>query len=99
MRFSFTKHFIYEMAKTSVSLSHLLCCQVKDLETHLQRLKSDLHNCVGFIQEPMKLRDSVQMIYSRYVPQANGVSGACGVADAESSLHQQPLAVTVLYEV
>lgn len=47
----------------------------------------------------MKLRDSVQMIYSRYVPQANGVSGACGVADAESSLHQQPLAVSVLYEV
>ena len=47
----------------------------------------------------MKLRDSVQMIYSRYVSQANGVSGSCGVVDAESSLHQKPLAVTVLYEV
>ncbi|XP_036955576.1 cilia- and flagella-associated protein 57 isoform X1 [Acanthopagrus latus] len=50
--------------------------KVKDLETHLQRLRSDLHNCVGFIQDPMKLRDSVQMIYSRYVSQANGVESS-----------------------
>ncbi|KAM8756594.1 cilia- and flagella-associated protein 57 [Acanthopagrus schlegelii] len=50
--------------------------KVKDLETHLQRLQSDLHNCVGFIQDPMKLRDSVQMIYSRYVSQANGVESS-----------------------
>uniref|UniRef100_A0A665U2J0 Cilia and flagella associated protein 57 n=1 Tax=Echeneis naucrates TaxID=173247 RepID=A0A665U2J0_ECHNA len=47
--------------------------KVTDLETHLQRLKSDLHNCVGFIQEPKKLKDSVQMIYARYVSQTNGV--------------------------
>ncbi|KAF1391148.1 hypothetical protein PFLUV_G00038910 [Perca fluviatilis] len=46
--------------------------KVKDLETHLQRLKSDLHNCVGFIQEPRKLKDSVQTIYARYVPQTDG---------------------------
>ena len=39
------------------------------------------------------------MIYSRYVPQANGVSCSYGVADTESSMHQQPLAVNVLYEV
>ncbi|XP_039971838.1 cilia- and flagella-associated protein 57 isoform X1 [Xiphias gladius] len=45
--------------------------KVKDLETHLQRLKSDLQNCVGFIQEPRKLKNSVQMIYARYVPQTN----------------------------
>ncbi|KAK5913161.1 hypothetical protein CesoFtcFv8_002970 [Champsocephalus esox] len=45
--------------------------KVKDLETHLQRLKADLHNCVGFIQEPKKLKDSMQAIYARYV--ADGV--------------------------
>ncbi|XP_074529308.1 cilia- and flagella-associated protein 57 [Halichoeres trimaculatus] len=43
--------------------------KVKDLETHLQRLKSDLHNCVGFIQEPKKLKESVRAIYAHYVPQ------------------------------
>lgn len=60
---------------------HLLCGQGKDLETLLQRLKSDLHNCVGFIQEPKKLKDSVQTIYTRYVPQADGVSGARSLVD------------------
>ncbi|XP_041639690.1 cilia- and flagella-associated protein 57 [Cheilinus undulatus] len=47
--------------------------KVKDLETQLQRLKSDLHNCVSFIQEPKKLKDSVQTIYARYVTQADQV--------------------------
>ncbi|XP_040890430.1 cilia- and flagella-associated protein 57 [Toxotes jaculatrix] len=47
--------------------------KAKDLETHLQRLQSDLHNCVGFIQEPKKLKDSVQTMYARYVSQTNGV--------------------------
>lgn len=55
---------------------HLFFGQVKDLETHLQRLKSDLHNCAGFIQEPRKLKDSVQMIYGRYVSQTDGVSAS-----------------------
>ncbi|KAK7907414.1 hypothetical protein WMY93_016026 [Mugilogobius chulae] len=41
--------------------------KMKDLETHLQRLKSELHDCAGFIQEPKKLKDCVQMIYVRYV--------------------------------
>lgn len=51
------------------------CDQAKDLESHLQRLKSDIHNCVGFIQEPRKLKDSIQIIYARYVPQTDRVSG------------------------
>ncbi|XP_019942091.1 cilia- and flagella-associated protein 57 [Paralichthys olivaceus] len=48
---------------------------VKDLEIHLQRLKSDLHDCVGFIQEPRKLKESVQMIYARYVTEGVEKSG------------------------
>ncbi|XP_029007881.1 cilia- and flagella-associated protein 57 [Betta splendens] len=47
--------------------------KVKNLETHLQRFKSDLHNCIGFIQDPKKLKDSLQMIYAHYVTQAVGV--------------------------
>ncbi|CAI5688999.1 cilia- and flagella-associated protein 57 isoform X1 [Oreochromis niloticus] len=47
--------------------------KVKDLETHLQRLKSDLHNCVSFIQEPKTLKDNIQMIYTRYVQQTERV--------------------------
>uniref|UniRef100_A0A3Q3J5F7 Cilia and flagella associated protein 57 n=1 Tax=Monopterus albus TaxID=43700 RepID=A0A3Q3J5F7_MONAL len=47
--------------------------KAKDLETYLQRLKSDLHSCAGFIQDPRKLKDSVQMMYARYVPQTKEV--------------------------
>lgn len=53
--------------------------QVKDLETHLQRLQSDLHTCVSFIQEPKKLKESVQAIFSRHVPQADRVSTRVGL--------------------
>ncbi|XP_062258094.1 cilia- and flagella-associated protein 57-like [Platichthys flesus] len=41
--------------------------KIRNLETHLQRLKSDLHNCVDLIQEPRKLKDSLLRIYARYV--------------------------------
>ncbi|MEQ2243313.1 hypothetical protein ILYODFUR_005799 [Ilyodon furcidens] len=47
--------------------------KVKDLETLLERLRSDLHVCVGLIQEPKKLKDSVLMIYGRYAPNADTV--------------------------
>ncbi|CAM9343742.1 unnamed protein product [Lampetra planeri] len=43
--------------------------RAKDLKIHVDRLKSDLHACAGLIQEPRKLKDSVQMIYARYVQQ------------------------------
>lgn len=37
-------------------------------------MKSDLHNCVSFIQEPKTLKDNIQMIYARYVQQTERVS-------------------------
>ena len=48
--------------------------QVKHMETLLQRLMSDLHNCVGFIQEPRKLKDSILKIYAHYVSKTDSVS-------------------------
>lgn len=66
------------------------------METHLQRLKSDLHHCVGFIQEPKKLKESVQVIYARYVSPADVVSGGCGVVDAETSCRSIPAHVIIL---
>lgn len=79
----------------NMNLSHLFCGQVKDLETHLQRLKSELHKCVSFIQDPRKLKDSVQMIYARYVGKADGVSGSYTVVDADGSWHQESNTVQV----
>ncbi|XP_022054738.2 cilia- and flagella-associated protein 57 [Acanthochromis polyacanthus] len=47
--------------------------KVNDMETHLQRLKSDLHNCVSFIQDPRKLKDSVKTIHTKYLQQSDEV--------------------------
>lgn len=47
--------------------------QVKDMETHLLRLQSDLQKCVSLIQDPRKLKSSLQTIYARYGSQAEQV--------------------------
>lgn len=51
--------------------------QVKDMETHLLRLQSDLRKCVSLIQDPRKLKSSLQTIYARYVSQPDQVSTSC----------------------
>ncbi|XP_060925292.1 cilia- and flagella-associated protein 57 [Limanda limanda] len=63
--------------------------KLKDLEIHLQRLKSDLHNCVGFFQDPKKLKESVQMIYTRYVPQTEGVEKSGVDQDVQRAFARQ----------
>eukprot|EP00066_Takifugu_rubripes_P026110 XP_011615376.1 PREDICTED: LOW QUALITY PROTEIN: cilia- and flagella-associated protein 57 [Takifugu rubripes] len=71
--------------------------KVKDLETHLQRLQSDLHTCVSFIQEPKKLKESVQTIFSRRVPQAGRVEKSSMDEDVKQILcrHREHLEKTV----
>ena len=41
--------------------------QVRDVEAVVKRFKTDLHNCVGFIQEPKKLKENVKTLYQKYV--------------------------------
>lgn len=52
--------------------------QVKDMETHLLRLQSDLQKCVSLIQDPRKLKSSLQTIYARYVSLPDQVSTGTG---------------------
>ncbi|XP_034387977.1 cilia- and flagella-associated protein 57 [Cyclopterus lumpus] len=61
----------------------------KDLETHLQRLKSDLHDCVSFIQEPRKLQESVRTIYASYVSQADVVKKSSVDEDIQKAFGRQ----------
>ncbi|KAM4587838.1 cilia- and flagella-associated protein 57 isoform 2-T2 [Odontesthes bonariensis] len=63
--------------------------RVKDLETLRERLKSDLHKCVGFIQEPKKLKDSVQLIYARYVPNTGSVEKSSVDDDIQRAFRYQ----------
>ncbi|XP_066570529.1 cilia- and flagella-associated protein 57-like [Amia ocellicauda] len=41
--------------------------RVRDLQAEVKRFKTDLHNCVGFIQEPRKLKHTIQEMYHKYV--------------------------------
>ena len=41
--------------------------QVKDVEAVNIRIKTDIHNCTGFMQEPKKLRDCVKNMFHTYV--------------------------------
>ncbi|CAE8610875.1 unnamed protein product [Polarella glacialis] len=45
--------------------------KMTDCQTVIKRFKTDLHECVQFIQEPKLLKDSVTALYKKYVP--NGV--------------------------
>ncbi|XP_041837670.1 cilia- and flagella-associated protein 57 isoform X2 [Melanotaenia boesemani] len=63
--------------------------RVKDLEMLSEWFKSDLHNCVGFIQEPKKLKDNIKMIYTRYVPNTDAVQKSGADDDVQQALRFQ----------
>merc|ERR1712048_297264 len=45
--------------------------KMTDCQTVIKRFKTDLHECVQFIQDPKLLRDSATALYKKYVP--NGI--------------------------
>merc|ERR1711920_1204881 len=45
--------------------------RMTDCQTVIKRFKTDLHECVQFIQEPKQLRESATALYKKYVP--NGI--------------------------
>ncbi|XP_053325091.1 cilia- and flagella-associated protein 57 [Spea bombifrons] len=63
--------------------------KVRDVEAVVKRIKTDIHNCVGFIQEPKKLKDSIRDLYSKYV-QDSDVAEIVGVdADIQREYAKQ----------
>jgi WD40 repeat protein len=38
-----------------------------EVEANVRRLKTDLHNCVGYIQDPKLLKDSIKAMYQKHV--------------------------------
>ncbi len=41
--------------------------RVRDVEAVVRRFKTDLHNCVGYIQDPKLLKESVKALYQKHV--------------------------------
>lgn len=41
--------------------------QVHDVEALVRRFKTDLHNCVGYIQDPKLLKEGIRALYKKHV--------------------------------
>ncbi|XP_036452639.1 cilia- and flagella-associated protein 57 [Colossoma macropomum] len=63
--------------------------RVRDVEALVRRFKTDLHNCVGFIQEPKKLKESIRELYERYVQQSDVVEIVGVDADIQREYSRQ----------
>jgi peptidoglycan hydrolase CwlO-like protein len=46
---------------------HLERQRVRDVEAVVRRFKTDLHNCVGYIQDPKMLKESIRALYQKHV--------------------------------
>ena len=40
---------------------------MRDVEAVVRRFKTDLHNCVGYIQDPKLLKESIRALYQKHV--------------------------------
>ncbi|TSL47697.1 Cilia- and flagella-associated protein 57 [Bagarius yarrelli] len=63
--------------------------RVRDVDAELHRLKTELHNCVGFIQEPRKLKETIREIYLHYVHRSDVVEVARADADVQREYSRQ----------
>ncbi|XP_043347269.1 cilia- and flagella-associated protein 57 isoform X2 [Dermochelys coriacea] len=57
----------------------------RDMEALVKRFQTDLHNCVGFIQEPKKLKEGIRELYDKYVQQADMVE----IVGVDTDLQQE----------
>ncbi|EQB77501.1 WD repeat-containing protein 65 [Camelus ferus] len=65
--------------------SQCLWLQERDLEALVKRFKTDLHNCVAYIQEPRLLKEKVRALFEKYVQRADMVE----IAGLNSDLQQE----------
>ncbi|XP_054547102.1 cilia- and flagella-associated protein 57 isoform X3 [Talpa occidentalis] len=57
----------------------------RDWEALVKRFKTDLHNCVAFIQEPWQLKEKVRGLFEKYVQRADMVE----IAGLNTDLQQE----------
>ncbi|XP_048207026.1 cilia- and flagella-associated protein 57 isoform X2 [Perognathus longimembris pacificus] len=57
----------------------------RDLEALVRRFKTDLHNCVAYIQEPRLLKEKIRGLFEKYVQRADMVE----IAGLNSDLQQE----------
>ncbi|XP_009876698.1 PREDICTED: WD repeat-containing protein 65, partial [Apaloderma vittatum] len=61
----------------------------QNMETLIKRVKTDLHNCVGFIQDSKKMKDGIRELYTKYVQQSDLVETEAVDADLQQEYMRQ----------
>ncbi|BFZ16806.1 hypothetical protein BsWGS_19845 [Bradybaena similaris] len=62
--------------------------KVRDVEAIVRRFKTDLHNCVGYIQDPRMLKESIKALYQKHV-QEDITESASVDADIQKEFSRQ----------
>ncbi|NXT45627.1 CFA57 protein, partial [Pluvianellus socialis] len=61
----------------------------QNMEALIKRFKTDLHNCVGFIQDSKKMKDGIRELYSKYVQQSDTVETEAVDTDLQQEYMRQ----------
>ncbi|KFO93144.1 WD repeat-containing protein 65, partial [Buceros rhinoceros silvestris] len=61
----------------------------QNMETLIKRFKTDLHNCVGFIQDSKKMKDGIRELYAKYVQQSDLVETEAVDTDLQQEYMRQ----------
>ncbi|KGL93039.1 WD repeat-containing protein 65, partial [Charadrius vociferus] len=61
----------------------------QNMETLIKRFKTDLHSCVGFIQDSKKMKDGIRELYSKYVQQSDTVETEAVDTDLQQEYMRQ----------
>ncbi|KAK7099818.1 cilia- and flagella-associated protein 57-like [Littorina saxatilis] len=62
--------------------------RVRDVEAVVRRFKTDLHNCVGYIQDPKMLKESIKALYQKHVQEDITETASVG-ADIQKEFSRQ----------
>ncbi|NXI39863.1 CFA57 protein, partial [Galbula dea] len=61
----------------------------QNMETLIKRFRTDLHNCVGFIQDSKKIKDEICDLYTKYVQQSDLVETEAEDIDLQQEYMRQ----------
>ncbi|NXV92299.1 CFA57 protein, partial [Calonectris borealis] len=61
----------------------------QNMEALIKRFKTDLHNCVGFIQDSKKMKDGIRELYTKYVQQSDMVETEAVDTDLQQEYMRQ----------
>ncbi|NXL26795.1 CFA57 protein, partial [Glaucidium brasilianum] len=80
---------LQQKLKATNSKMHRERQKKQNMETFIKRFKTDLHNCVGFIQDSRKMKDGIRELYRKYVNQSDLVETEAADRDLQQEYMRQ----------